>query len=318
MDMKGRQGVFVARVPPGSAQQLGILEALCACVDSADWRQALALVDQGKLQGSVATSTAICRLAVLACAVADEPGKGIALLRAGDHRVGRGLDGLKKVQSALAVLRSCERTGLWQEALEGLPFLMPRGGELEIPRPSAVTYNAVISACGRGRQWAKAMGLLQEMQRVELEPDVISYGSAVRGLQASFAVGAAELLLDLRARGLQPSQEACHSAVSAASASWQRAVALLGEIRLVRLMPGLVGYNAAIDACRQARNPQWALKLLEQLERMPSETPDTLSYAAAIGACCDYHGRFSVLGCLPRLCHQLESSAVGALRSESQ
>ena len=40
-------------------------------------------------------------------------------------------------------------------------------------------YTTVLSALGRKRQWGVALQLLQEMRRSRLEPNVISYSSAI-------------------------------------------------------------------------------------------------------------------------------------------
>eukprot|EP00959_Pyramimonas_sp_CCMP1952_P012177 257144-Pyramimonas_sp.AAC.1 len=37
-----------------------------------------------------------------------------------------------------------------------------------------VSYNAGISACGKGEQWQRALALLSEMWLVKLKPTVIS------------------------------------------------------------------------------------------------------------------------------------------------
>lgn len=44
-----------------------------------------------------------------------------------------------------------------------------------------VCYNAVMTACGRGAQWQRALGLLKQMESGELGvwPDIISYNAAI-------------------------------------------------------------------------------------------------------------------------------------------
>ena len=42
-----------------------------------------------------------------------------------------------------------------------------------------VCYNAAISACGKGRQWQRAVGLLDVMREKGIAPDLISFNSAI-------------------------------------------------------------------------------------------------------------------------------------------
>lgn len=44
---------------------------------------------------------------------------------------------------------------------------------------SQVCYNAAISACGKGRQWQRAVGLLDVMREKGIAPDLISYNAAI-------------------------------------------------------------------------------------------------------------------------------------------
>ena len=61
------------------------------------------------------------------------------------------------------------------------PRLPPRADVVDKVHGSAlVSYNAGISACGKGEQWQRASALLSEMREVKLEPDVISYNAGVR------------------------------------------------------------------------------------------------------------------------------------------
>ena len=43
--------------------------------------------------------------------------------------------------------------------------------------PDVITYSAAISACEKGVQWQRALGLLEMMLRAELVPDTFSYGA---------------------------------------------------------------------------------------------------------------------------------------------
>lgn len=54
------------------------------------------------------------------------------------------------------------------------------------PQPDAISYNTAIHACGRVGEWELAKSLLEEMRDLGLEADVISFGTTVSCLFASF------------------------------------------------------------------------------------------------------------------------------------
>ncbi|CAK0817015.1 unnamed protein product [Prorocentrum cordatum] len=71
--------------------------------------------------------------------------------------------------------------------------------------PDVISYNAGISACGKGEQWQRALALLSEMWEAKVEPNVISYSAGA---------------------------SACET-----GEQWQRALALLGEMWEAKLEP---------------------------------------------------------------------------------
>eukprot|EP00931_Biecheleriopsis_adriatica_P106333 TRINITY_DN8079_c3_g1_i5.p3 TRINITY_DN8079_c3_g1~~TRINITY_DN8079_c3_g1_i5.p3 ORF type:complete len:122 (-),score=24.85 TRINITY_DN8079_c3_g1_i5:105-470(-) len=59
-------------------------------------------------------------------------------------------------------------------------------------QPNAITFNALINACGKGSQAEKAVEVFEEMQQRGLTPDVITYSALIsacaKGSQAEKAV----------------------------------------------------------------------------------------------------------------------------------
>ena len=45
--------------------------------------------------------------------------------------------------------------------------------------PNAVSWNATMSACEKGKQWEEALGLLKEMVHELLTPDAVSVNAAI-------------------------------------------------------------------------------------------------------------------------------------------
>ena len=61
---------------------------------------------------------------------------------------------------------------------------------------NACIYSAAISACSKGGCWERALGLLEEMHAVSLEPDVVSYNAAISACAKGKQWASALSLLD--------------------------------------------------------------------------------------------------------------------------
>eukprot|EP00613_Pedinella_sp_CCMP2098_P060822 CAMPEP_0171986624 /NCGR_PEP_ID=MMETSP0993-20121228/274965_1 /TAXON_ID=483369 /ORGANISM="non described non described, Strain CCMP2098" /LENGTH=289 /DNA_ID=CAMNT_0012639535 /DNA_START=27 /DNA_END=896 /DNA_ORIENTATION=+ len=134
--------------------------------------------------------------------------------------------------------------------------------------PNAVSYNAAISACEKGRQWEKAVGLINSMHNRGVEPNVISYSAAIsaceKGGQWEKAV---ELLNSMQDRGVEPNVISYSAAISACGkcGQWEKAVELLNSMHNRGLEPDVVSYSAAISACEKGGQWEKAVELLNTM-----------------------------------------------------
>ena len=69
-----------------------------------------------------------------------------------------------------ATISACEKGRQWQRALGLLEERSSQGLQANV-----ITYSATINACEKGRQWQRALGLLKEMLSLGLQADVITY-----------------------------------------------------------------------------------------------------------------------------------------------
>ncbi|CAK0795996.1 unnamed protein product [Prorocentrum cordatum] len=166
--------------------------------------------------------------------------------------------------------------------------------------PDVIVYNAAISACEKGEQWQRALGLLSEMREADLQPNVISATTlrSARARRASsgsglwcFSARCGERIcsptLPIYSAGVSACEKGDYCAgISACEKGeqWQRGLALLSEMWEAKLKPNVNSYNAGISACE--KGVQWlrALALLSDMREAQLE-PDVISYCAGISAC---------------------------------
>ncbi|CAK0795975.1 unnamed protein product [Prorocentrum cordatum] len=184
------------------------------------------------------------------------------------------------VFSYSAGISACEKGGQWQSALALLGEM--RQASLQ---PNGFSYSAGISACGKGDQWERALALLSEMWGAKLEPSVTRlqrWDQRVREGQAVAAgFGAAERVAGGEA-GAKLSYNAGISACEKGE-QWQRALALLSEMREARLEPNVISYNAELCACERCGQWRQALSLLDEMRAIHLK-PDDLSYNMGVAA----------------------------------
>ena len=113
-------------------------------------------------------------------------------------------------------------------------------------RPTQVVYNTMLSACERGKDLPRALGLLQEMISEGVARDVITWNTII--------------------------------SVCKECGDWSRACALLDEMRAVDgIAPDTISYNAAVAACAKAGAVEEARRLLVRM-RTENVTRDTCTY----------------------------------------
>ncbi|CAK0793530.1 unnamed protein product [Prorocentrum cordatum] len=138
-------------------------------------------------------------------------------------------------------------------------------GEAKLEPDAIFSYNACISACGKGEQWQRALSLLSELREAKLQPSVVSYSAGIsacgKGKQWQLAFA---LLSQMGEASLNPNVNSFNAALSACRKSEQRhhVRALLGAMREATVKPDVISYNAGISACEAGEQWQLALWLL--------------------------------------------------------
>lgn len=152
-----------------------------------------------------------------------------------------------------AAVSSCEKGEQWERALDLLRYMKTHG-----PSPNVITFNSVITACQRARHWNVSIQLFDEMLAGAARPSVASFNALIVASR--------------------PRQDF----------SWQWAVALMQQMRSLKLRPDMETFSATAQTCLE--DAQWALALLV-LGRMRASGVRGYSatYTQEISACQQGH-----------------------------
>jgi pentatricopeptide repeat domain-containing protein 1 len=175
-----------------------------------------------------------------------------------------------------------------------------------MPRPDAVTYGTILSACERGEQWDLVLKYAEHLQERNLALDGLSLTSVLHACQQLGMAQEAMRYLELmkhastkqserKTSGWQrtgvrqplkgPDGVAYRLAISACARGglWEDGIRLLEELRQVDSVD-VVAYTAAITGCEYAGEWKRAFQLLEMM-RNDGVEPNEVTMASVIGAC---------------------------------
>ncbi|CAE8674413.1 unnamed protein product, partial [Polarella glacialis] len=224
----------------------------------------------------------------------------------------------KERQEQVRSLSALGRSSSWAEALLLLERLLPRwlgtDGGYGAVGSAKVACNAVISACGRGRQWAAGLRLLWQMLTCGPEPDCISFNSAMdccaAGDSGAWIWSLALLGSVMPSAGLQPDGFSYASAIRARSkdSEWAQSVRLLASMKASGVRVGIVACsvaaltieqqmhaaglevdlitrNSLTSAFEKGRQWQRAFLLCFEEARFNGLEPDAVTHNAAVTSC---------------------------------
>ncbi|CAE7945526.1 spoT, partial [Symbiodinium sp. KB8] len=239
------------------------------------------------------------------------------------------ISGLEKDTTMLSTaLTTFEKASQWERSLSTF-WRVRREHQLRLDRH---TFNAAASSCAAGLQPELAMRTMQDMKRLTIQPDVVTFGAMVTATEksqlwqratdllqlsisqgmpldvvlASSTISACEKALRWRwalglaetlrcAHDLMPNEIMCNALISACASAgqWQLALCFLGEMPELELKPSTVSYNAAAEACQRALSWLGAVSILQDMRERTVQT-DVITLSL-IGAPCECSGQFGTL-----------------------
>ena len=168
-----------------------------------------------------------------------------------------------QLREVTAKIVACGRASRWREALHLHVAL----------RGDVVSFNAMIGACERGRQWQLALEVFNSMSKCELRADVVSFNSVLKACARARAQQLAWCLFE----SMDCPDVISYNAMISLS-PWRQALSCLEAMVHRHLQPSLVSRNAVISSCAAGAQWQVALGLLD-------ESSDVISFNAAMSSC---------------------------------
>eukprot|EP00435_Cladocopium_sp_Y103_P024120 s3437_g5.t2 len=167
----------------------------------------------------------------------------------------------------------------WQMALAVFQRL-----HLKKLQPDLLSFNTALSACASWRRWEEVLSLLDVQSRSPASPDAVGLSTAISSLPARQWATALQLFDAAEAKDTV----LCGSAISVLSKAserlgrWQNALVLFFDMGRLQVRPNTFTCSAALSACDKGL--QWILAL-ELLKRCRRDRLDGRAYCSALSAC---------------------------------
>jgi pentatricopeptide repeat domain-containing protein 1 len=193
---------------------------------------------------------------------------------------------MKRVRQFNLAISACGRNKNWRKAVSLLNEMIEQN-----IKPSPVSYNAVISACGAGKQWEEALKTFRRMSDAGLQPNLISYSAMMSACTGSGQwLQALQIFDEMLSSTVEPNEVTFTSAIVACGGlkQWKMALACLDNMEQKGLAPNVISYSAAISACQS--EPEIALDLLKTMKRRGIR-PNLITMNNALSACDPQHWR---------------------------
>ena len=159
---------------------------------------------------------------------------------------------------------SCESPGAWRISLRCLDEILSRSLEA-----TNITFNSLITACGKATQWQAALELLGQMGSLT---DVISYNAAVAACAQQWQMA------------LQIFAEMLPESPSSAESETPKLRRFFAAPKAKTVRPDLITYNAVVTACEKGNQWHLALSIIDQMQSN-NEAPNCVTYQGLLSAC---------------------------------
>ena len=257
--------------------------ALRAADISADWRRALALLEDMESRG-VRPDTLCFGNVMSACA---RNGRAATVLSLMGRMRAANLQ--PNAFCYNAAVGAASRAGKWRQAIGLMDDMEEEAAQQGNPSiaPTAHTYTAVLKACALVGQSRAANNLIFRMQRSGFEPDAYHFGTVIDACGRAGDMGKVmSLMREMEKRGLQPDVKTFTTALTACARENQlnRALSLIERMYKLEVPPDVATYNVLLQACDKQDKYDIIAQLIDSMPALGVE-PNIVNYNTAIRAC---------------------------------
>ena len=194
------------------------------------------------------------------------------------------------------MISSCRIGDQWRTALAQLANLKE-----ETLNANSFIMNAAMASCIKCQQWKQAAILFASTLSSGIQPDCITYNTALSSCSETLWQRGSVLLRDMRRAALQQDLFSYNTALKSGEKAvpWQHAQSLFQLARQTAILPDTISANSLLSSC--ASGSRWE-RAVRTLLGMPSRLlqSDIISHSSALTA---FPGRQWSVGCM--LLHQL-------------
>lgn len=205
-------------------------------------------------------------------ASAEDVASVLSSLKSGEHQ-------LHRPRERSVAITALVRRQMWPEALALFEVL-------KVEKPERGVFNSAIAACAKGGHWEGAVGLLQDIRKAGLDPDMISYNLAMSACEQARNWEQGLVVLDEMQEWRRRDVFSYNVALSmcAQGRQWQRGLELMDEMILWNCQPYVETYDMAIDLASEGAAWEKSLHYLANMWKS-NVLPRTSTYEAIIKAC---------------------------------
>merc|ERR1719345_173485 len=154
---------------------------------------------------------------------------------------------------------------------------------------NTITYNTMLDACAKCCTMDRASGLLEDMQKSAVEPDIITYSTIVKGYCMEGDVDKAfSVLEDMKGDDKLTPDEIMYNSILDGCAKQHRvddALRLLEEMKTMKVVPSNYTLSILVKLLGHARQLTQAFSLVEELSQQHGFRPNVQVYTCMVQAC---------------------------------
>lgn len=154
---------------------------------------------------------------------------------------------------------------------------------------SIVTYNALVDACARCQQMSHVPGILEDMLKLGLQPNLITYSTIAKGYcQENKFDRALEVVNSMKATTAFKPDEVLYNSLldgCARKGLYDRGMALFAEMQEEGVRPSNFTLSVLVKLSSRGKGLEATFTLVEQLKRQFRLRPNTFVYSNLVHAC---------------------------------